>query len=199
MARYLDEQAPGQYRQEVASAARETLAQAATGQVQLRETAPLFQMLQRTGDAEIAGDLARTAPQWNYYSTMALAGMSDGQGIPALVQSTQEAVKAGKNPNSFALQMLAQTASQSSEAAAALVEQARQNQIPDWTWTKIVEGLAGDQYQLGKPPSDMDQSQWRAAQRAQDIPHREREPELLQSSVQPLRDAGASGAAHGRR
>jgi hypothetical protein len=154
MARYLDEQAPGQYRQEVASAARETLNQAASGQLQLRETAPLFQMLQKYGDAEVAADLLRTAPQWNYYSTMALAGMPEGQGVAALVQTTQEAARAGKAPNTFALQMLAQTAAQSSDAAAALVEQARQNQIPERTWTKIVEGLAGDQYQLGKPPTD---------------------------------------------
>ena len=50
--------------------------------------------------------------------------------------------------------MLAQVAAQSPEAASALVEQARQDQIPERGWTKIVEGLAGDQYQLGKPPVD---------------------------------------------
>src|SRR5207237_691681 len=61
----------------------------------------------------------------------------------------------GKTPNSFALQMLAQMAPQYPDAAAALVEQAKQGQIPDRAWSKIVEGLAGDQYQLGKPPTDV--------------------------------------------
>ena len=154
MARYLEEQAPGQYKQEVVSAARDTLDQAAAGQLQVKDPGPLFQLLQNYGDATTAADLANTAPQWQYYATMALANMSDGAGVSALIQSAKEAANSGKNANPFTLQMLAQVAGQQPEAASALVEQARQNQIPDRAWTKIVEGIAGDQYQMGKPPSD---------------------------------------------
>lgn len=151
LARYLEEQAPGQHRQEVISAARETLEQAARGELQVRETGPLFQVMQNYGDANVVADLEKAIPQWQYYATMALAGLPEGQGIPTLVQRVQEPASSGKAPNTFALQMLAQMAAQHPDAASALVEQARLGQIPDRAWTKIVEGLAGDQYQFGKP------------------------------------------------
>jgi hypothetical protein len=153
IAKFLEEQAPGQYRADVVSAARDTLDQAARGQVQVRDTGALFQVLQNYGDASVVADLQKTMPQWHYYSTISLAGLPDGQGVAALTQSVQETA-ANKAPNTFALQMLAQMASQYPDAASALVDQAKQNQIPDRTWLKIVEGLAGDQYQLGKPPVD---------------------------------------------
>jgi hypothetical protein len=38
------------------------------------------------------------------------------------------------------------------DAGAALLEQARRNQIPDSAWRKIAAGLSGDQYQIGMPP-----------------------------------------------
>ncbi len=56
--------------------------------------------------------------------------------------------------NVFAYQMLAQVAGQNPEASAALIEQARANQIPDSAWRKIATGLAGDQYQAGKIAAD---------------------------------------------
>ncbi len=150
--KYLEDQAPGVYRQEAVSAARDTLEQLARGQVQIKDTGPLFQVLQSYGDASVVADLQKNMPQYQYYAAMALAGLPEGQGVSSLIQSVQESVANGHNPNSFELQMLAQTASQNPDAAAALVEQAKQGQIPDRAWTKIVEGLAGDQYQVGKPP-----------------------------------------------
>jgi hypothetical protein len=48
--------------------------------------------------------------------------------------------------------MLAQVAGQYNEAGAALLDQARAGQIPDSAWSKIVTGLAGDQYEIGAPP-----------------------------------------------
>ena len=48
--------------------------------------------------------------------------------------------------------MLAQMATEYPDAGAALIEQARRNQIPDIAWRKIAAGLAGDQYQIGMPP-----------------------------------------------
>jgi hypothetical protein len=154
IAKYLEEQAPGQYRAEAVSAARETLDQAARGQLQVRDAGALFQVLQNYGDANLIPDLEKSMPQWHYYATMALAGLPDGQGVAALSQRVQDATAAGKTANIFDLQMLAQSAGQSPEATSALVEQTKKNQIPDRAWTKIVEGLAGDQYQIGKAPTD---------------------------------------------
>jgi hypothetical protein len=51
--------------------------------------------------------------------------------------------------------MLAQIAGQYPDASAALLDQARANQISDSAWRKIATGLAGDQYQLGTPPGDV--------------------------------------------
>ena len=52
----------------------------------------------------------------------------------------------------MAFQMLAQIATEYPDAGAALIDQARRNQIPDAAWRKIATGLAGDQYQIGMPP-----------------------------------------------
>jgi hypothetical protein len=154
----LEEQAPGQYRAEVVNAARETLDQAAQGRLTVSEVGPLFQVLQSYGDANVAADLAQAIPQWHYYATMALAGLPDGQGVNALAQRVQDTTKGGRSDQAFAFQMLAQVSAEHPEAASALVEQARQNQIPDRAWTKIAEGIAGDQYQLDKPSSDLAKS-----------------------------------------
>ena len=124
MARYLEEQAPGQYRQEIVGARARRWARLRGGQLTVQDAAPLFQVLQITGDASTAADLASATPQWQYYATMALAGMNEGQGVSAPVQSAQEAARSGKTQNSFTLQMLAQVAAQQPDAASALLEQA---------------------------------------------------------------------------
>ena len=149
LARTLDAQAPGQYRSEVLNATRETLDQIIAGQLSVGDVGPLFQVLQSYGDASVLADLQRTQPRWANYATMALAGLPDGQGIPALVQLAQ-----GPTGDRFALQMLAQVAGTNPDAGVALVEQARLNQIPDRAWPQIATGLAGDQYQLQRPIAD---------------------------------------------
>jgi hypothetical protein len=149
LTRNLEAQAPGRYRQEVLGAAREALAQAAQGQLAGRDVAPLFQVLQTYGDASVVGDLSASVPRWNYYSIVALAGLPDGQGIPSLIQLTQSVGSGGVGSTSFPLQMLAQVAPQHPEAQAALLEQARANQIPEAAWVGIATALAGDQIQLG--------------------------------------------------
>jgi hypothetical protein len=163
LARYLEEQAPGQYRQEAVNAARETLDQTAKGQLQTREVGPLFQVLQNYGDANIAPDLDKTMSQWHYYATMALVGLQDGRGVAALVQRLQDPTQFNPTQTSFALQMLAQAAAQNPQAAAALLEDIRQNLVPDRAWVKIAEGLSGDQYQLAKPQAVSDPASASAA------------------------------------
>ena len=148
VARNLEEAAPGQHRAEVLSAARETLAQIAEGKLPAQEVAPLFQVLQTYGDGSVAAALEKTVPQYSYYALMALAGLPSGEGIPSLVQLTKSAVATGTGQSVFALQMLAQVSAQYPDAATALVELARQNQIPDSAWLMIAHGLGGDQYQF---------------------------------------------------
>ena len=168
LARHLEELAPGQYRGEALNAARETLAEVAQGQlgqpaqpVQPGQPAqpkpdvgPLFQIFQNYGDSTVLGDVQKNLAAWEHYGLMTLAGLPDGQGIPALIEQLQQSgTTTSGSKNIFALQMLAQVAPQYPEASAALLEQAKAGQIPDRAWNRIAEALSGDQYQFVKDPS----------------------------------------------
>ena len=150
LARNLEQQAPGQYRQETLNAVTEVLAMAEKGQLAGWDVGALFQVLQNHGDATTAEALAQLQSKWNYYATMALAGLPGGEGVPSLIRQAQDASAGGKRILAF--QMLAQMATEYPDAGAALIEQARRNQIPEGAWRKIATGLAGDQYQIGMPP-----------------------------------------------
>ncbi len=152
LARNLEQQAPGQYRQETLNAVTEVLAMAEKGQLAGWDVGALFQVLQNHGDATTAEALAQLQSKWNYYATMALAGLPGGEGVPSLIRQVQDATAGAGGKGALAFQMLAQMATEYPDASAALIEQARRNQIPDTAWRKIATGLAGDQYQIGMPP-----------------------------------------------
>ncbi len=145
VARYLDELAPGQHREEVVNAARETLMQL-TQEKSKADVGPLFQILQNYGDGNVVSDLTKALPEWYYSSVIALAGLSGGQGIPALIEQAQNPDDRRK---SFALQMLAQVSAQNPEAASALIEQAKSGEMSDRAWSRIAATLMGEQYQFG--------------------------------------------------
>jgi hypothetical protein len=151
LARNLEQQAPGQYRQETLNAVNEVLAMAEKGQLAGWDVGALFQVLQNHGDATTAAALAQLQSKWTYYATMALAGLPGGEGVPSLIHQVQDATSGAGAKGTLALQMLAQVAAEYPDAGAALIEQARHNQIPDSAWRKIAAGLAGDQYQIGTP------------------------------------------------
>lgn len=157
LARNLEQAAPGQYREEALAAVRDSLDQAAKGDLGKRDVAALFQLLQTYGDNSVITDLQNRFPQWNYYSTMALAGLPNGEGIPALIKLAGDPVSGAGGKGIFAQQMLAQVAGQYPDAGAALLEQARANRISDRAWSRIATGLAGDQYQYGSPALDNSQ------------------------------------------
>src|SRR5437762_8130859 len=118
------------------------------GQLAGWDVGALFQVLQNHGDATTAEALAPLQSKWNYYATLALAGLPGGEGVPSLIRQAQDAA-GGKSTLTF--QLLAQIATEYPDAGAALIDQARRNQIPDAAWRKIATGLAGDQYQIGTP------------------------------------------------
>ena len=152
LTQYLEQQAPGQYRQEALNAVNEILGMSEKGQLPSDwDLGALFQVLQKFGDSASASVLEGLEGQWKYYATMSLAQLDGGAGIPALVRETQDVSAGGRRD--FAFQMLAQAAAQSPDASSALLEEARANQIPDAAWRKIAIGLAGDQYLLGSPPA----------------------------------------------
>jgi hypothetical protein len=149
LARNLEEVAPGQYRQETLDAARQALAHVAAGNLDVKDVGPLFQVLQTYGDSTVAAELEKLAPQWNYYATMALAGLPGGQGIASLVDLAHQPPSAETGQyNKLPFQMLGQLSSQYPDASSDLMDMVRQGQIPDSAWRAVAAGLAGNQYQF---------------------------------------------------
>jgi hypothetical protein len=140
---------PDQFRSVVLAAASESLEQALGGQWSGRNVAPLFEVLQKYGDEGVIGLLEKSSGKWNFYATLALAGIPSGAGIPALVRMVQEQASGAVGNGDFALRPLAQAALQFSEARASLVEQARLNQVPEKAWSGIAASLVGNYIQYG--------------------------------------------------
>ena len=161
LTRTLETEAPGQFREQEQAAAREALLQIANGQTKAGNISALFETLQAVGDANTLETLKQAVPQWNYYATLALAGLPGGAGIPTLIDLAKDPKIAGMGIGDFALRPLAQVAVQYPDAAQALIDQARLNKIPDSAWPTVVSALAGTYIQYGNqifgttaPPAD---------------------------------------------
>ena len=140
---------PDQFRSVVLAAASETLEQALSGQSNGSNFTPLFEVLQKYGDESVIGLLEKASSRWNLYATLALAGMPDGAGIPALVRMVQDQASGAVDNGDFALRPLAQAALQFPQARASLLEQARLNQVPEKAWSGIGASLVGNYIQYG--------------------------------------------------
>jgi hypothetical protein len=145
----LEQQAPGEYRQVELTAARNALTQALNGNWKGGDVSPLFETFQALGDANDISILKQAATKWNYYATLALAGLPNGVGIPALIELAQDPAISSLGTGDFALRPLAQVATQYPDAERALVDDARQNRIPDSAWPTISASLAGTNIQYG--------------------------------------------------
>jgi hypothetical protein len=144
LAQNLEKLAPEQYRPQALAAARDALGLAAAGKLPDSDVAPLFEILQRYGGAEAPAELEQSADKWKYYSSIALAELPEGAGVPALVRMAQNPLSGG-GARDTALQMLAMLSSQSPDARATLLDQARQNAISPSTWHALAPFLAGEQ------------------------------------------------------
>ena len=135
---------------------------------------PLFETLQAVGDPSVVPLLKDAVKQWNYYATMALAGLPNGAGIPALIELAQDPAISSLGADDFALRPLAQVALQYPDAARSLIEQGRLNQIPDAAWSSVAASLAGTYIQhgnqiFGSPPPGVSWSQSEINQRISSI------------------------------
>ena len=144
----LEQQSPGEYRQLEQAAAQNALAKALSGE-RKGDISALFETLQAIGNTNIVPMLKQSVTRWNYYATLALAGLPDGAGIPALIQLAQDPAISSLGSGDFALRPLAQVAVQYPDAARALIDVARQNQIPDTAWPTVSASLAGTYIQYG--------------------------------------------------
>jgi hypothetical protein len=148
LAGYLDQQSPGRYNSDVITAANDAFKLAAEGQLPGWDVAPLFQLIQRLDSATAATAAQNLVSQWKCYSALTLAGLQGGEGINALIQQARDPGAGAEGQNEFALQMIAQVSAQFPQASSALLQQARQGQIPDSAWPKIAMALGGDQYSM---------------------------------------------------
>jgi len=144
LARYLEQEGPGQFREDITTAVRETLAQAAAGQLRGWYVGPLFQVLESYGDANVVADLEKSTAKWNYYSALALANLPSGEGIPSLIRLAQEAPSS--TTRGVALEALSQVAVQYPQASAALVELARAGKLSERNWIAAAAALGGERY-----------------------------------------------------
>jgi hypothetical protein len=149
LASMLEQNAPKQYRAKELEAARDSLEQALHGNLPDRDVSPLFETLQSLGDASVVPVLKQSAAQWNYYATIALAGLPEGAGIPALIELARDPGVSALGTGDVALRPLAQVAITYPDAARALVEQARADQIPEAAWPTVIASLSGVNIEYG--------------------------------------------------
>ena len=152
LARYLEQQSPGQFREEIGSAVRETLAQAAAGQLRGWDVGPLFQVLQDYGNEGAVADLEKNAAIWNNYSTLALAKLPAGEGVPSLIRIAEDSFASGAR--AAAVEALAQVAFQYPDAGAALLSLARAGKISERSWLIAAEALGGAQQFIREAGAD---------------------------------------------
>ena len=80
---------------------------------------------------------------------MALAGLPDGAGIPALIELAQDSTITSLGKGDIAFRPLAQVALQYPAAAQALLKYTSSNQIPDSAWPTVAASLSGTYIQYG--------------------------------------------------
>jgi hypothetical protein len=153
LAKNLQTESPGLYRDQILTSAREALTLASTGQLGTNtELGPAFRMLQNYGEPNRTADGAESDPA-SFYNALALANLPDAQGLPSLVQMAQSS-DANSSGKIVATEMIAQLAGQNSQALDTLVQMAQGGQIRNSTWEKLAPILAGDQYQISTSTAD---------------------------------------------
>jgi hypothetical protein len=141
------------HRQEILDAARQALNMASEGRLGDADVGPLYEVMSKYGGADIAGELEQNSGRFRYYSAIALAQLPDGAGVPSLIRMVQDPA-GGQVRNVPALEMLAQSAAQYPDAAAALLQLVQNNKIPPRTWPYLTSVLGGDRLQYSDSISD---------------------------------------------
>jgi hypothetical protein len=140
----LEQENPGEYREEIVSAARGALRWAGRLPPEERtDVSPLFELLQTYGGADVVVDLEDGMPGWWQYSLLALAALPNGEGVPSLVGETMMPGIPVDSRAPLPFQMLAQASIESPDAAEALATLAREGGIPDRAWNSIGSALRG--------------------------------------------------------
>ncbi|MEY2429943.1 MAG: hypothetical protein QOJ40_2828 [Verrucomicrobiota bacterium] len=144
LSKNLEEAAPGQYRDEIVKAARESLEMASANQLGNNvEIGPVFRLLQNYGEAGTGSEAAKNE---KVDAAIAMANLPDGQGLPSLIEMAQNS---SGGAQTIATEMIAQLAGQNPQAVDTLMQMAQNGQIANNVWVKLAPILGGDQYQSG--------------------------------------------------
>ena len=144
LAQDLNQQAPGQYQDQIIAAAQAALKMAQDNQFGTNANMQsIFRILQTYGGAN-SGNAANSDPV-QLYSAVQLANLPNGQGLSSLVQMAQTS---SGSSQAIATQMIAQMAGQNTDALTALSKMAQNGQIQAGDWVHLAPILGGDQYQF---------------------------------------------------
>jgi hypothetical protein len=132
-----------------AAAAANAALTAAAANPNKEDVGALFRVLQQNGGPESVPQIESLANNWKYYSTIALANLSDNAGVPSLIRMVGTENNPAQGSRNAALPALAQVAPNSPEALAVLQNQAKENTIPFTTWINIASVLGGHEYRIG--------------------------------------------------
>ena len=146
IARHLEKQAEGQYRETILNAARESMAMAAAGKLGQTDAGPLFNVMAQYGGANAIGDFQKVTSPYRYYAALALAQLPDGAGIAPLSQMLRQPNGPPRATHNAALEALAQLAPAYPEAREIILQQARLKQIPETVWPSVAESLTGAKF-----------------------------------------------------
>ena len=151
LAKSLERLAPEQYRQDILIAAKESAAWASQGAGapgNSQDLGLLFEVMQAFGDSSTVSDLLEMDSQWSHYSTLALAGLPDGLGIPGLINLADNEFPGSGHHHHLASHILAQASREYPEAGKALVRLARAHKISDDVMLGIASVLGGREYRF---------------------------------------------------
>ena len=152
LARNLEKQAPGVYRDEIVRTASEMLQQEQqVAPEEQSDVGPLFDVLQSYSGGDVVNNLEQATPRWWEYSLIALAGLPKGEGLPSLLARAGDTNVPVQYKSSLPFQLLAQAATQYPEAGETLIELTRLGQIPDRAWQGVGEALEGKHLQFASP------------------------------------------------
>ncbi len=153
LAKNLEQEAPGLYREQILKATRESLEMAAANLIGSNiEVGPLYRVLENYGGGNAGENVAQSDPL-KFQAALALANLPDGQGLSGLMQMAGDS-SAGASGQVVATEMIAQMAGQNVRALDALMQMAQNGQIRNAVWQKLAPILAGDEYQLAGPDAN---------------------------------------------
>ena len=150
LAKNLEQEAPGLYRDQILGAAHDALALASANQFGSEvEVGPAYRVFESYGGGGAGDDIAQTDPA-NFYNALALASQPQGQGLQSLTQMAMDS-GAGLSAQTIATEMIAQLAGDNTLAFQTLMQMAQSGEIRNSVWQKLAPLLAGGQYQAGEP------------------------------------------------